>query len=198
MYQSVSDKVADVGLVMMVAGMEKNKAINTVNENKEKILKVLEQLSKTEDKTAAGFNPIEKAKTLLGPVLFAAFVSLFGTSAFADSAAADTVLLQLRKAPLTVETSESVQQEIEDNAKKDVAKDIAAVKDTIENIDPGQSTSGAVSIAGKKFYFDNEGQAKILGQIAKLDNKLKLTQAPNRDKVVTDLINSVHLPTRSA
>lgn len=195
MYQKISDKVADVSLGLITA-MSKEQALKELSLiPQEEILKALAEQRKQlqtgksalDERIAAG--SLKQIITLLS-VLVPAALSYAG--------GIDDLQLQIKKAPLTEQTAETIERDSKADAKANVQKTVADIKNKIKTTKGGKPvTAPPTSVGGEKVQVRNEGQGSMLAEISKLDRTLaglvaSGTMAANeRTKIIGELTQLV-------
>lgn len=195
MYQKVADKVNDLGLGMLVKGMDKAQALKLLQQADPNDLQ--EALKQHARELGTGKSAYEAIKTAAIPGALKSLLMalmLLAPAAMASPGTTEDFAMKLKRAPITMETVEQVEQKAESTAKQDVKKDIASIKDSIKTMKPGQPATGTVSIGGKRYLIQNAGQGDIIKKIVQLDNKMKALESSGalssqeRNQTVGDLL----------
>jgi hypothetical protein len=201
MYKRFSDKIALVGMGMMVTGLDKAQALKILQQaNPEDIQKALKQHAVELKSGKEVFEAIKTAAIDFKSILLA--LALLAPAAMATPDGTDTMSLQLRKAPLNIETITTIEKEQETKAKQSLKEDVKSIKDTIVTNKDDSPARGTVQLGGKTYIYNTVGQAKVIREIVKLDKKMKglenagTVTPEEHTKTVADLLKDARIPTR--
>ena len=202
MYQKVSDKVAMIGMGIMTAGMDEAQALKILQQAKsEDIQKALRQHAMELKSGKEAFEAIKTAAIDLKSILLA--LALLAPAAMATPEGTMKLIPLSQESNITMNVIDQVEKGEETKAVKSVKDEAKAIKDTIVTMEPGKPiVSAPITIGGKKYVAENSGQAGILKQIVKLDNKMKGLETAKaipsgeHQRVISDLLSSARIPTR--
>lgn len=166
MYRSSTDSIRDVAMSILAAdaGMNKQKAIKTLMDLDPKEL--MDVSKQVEEQGGAGkaVMAMDKDSAALSSAIKVALLAL-------------AVLMPAASAGDQSDVAEAIAK-----AKEQVAE---AKRDT-------ELAAGMTTISGKKYIGNTKGQVEALGQIAKLDNKLKAEgmETMAREEIIENLVEA--------